>query len=374
MSSYEEFVHLKLPVEEIKNATNNFAQENLIRQGGFGKTEHHSPQYFTEQDNKGGKLDVTGKVDRHLSTERAFTPDEKEQHSPQSTHKDNKGGMLGVMEKIEATADPRISTEKEEREQHSSRSTEQDYEEEKPDVMGKLEGIGDSHLHTEGMLKESLQSAGREFHSQGPVIVVTGPPSYGPPLYGPPSYGPPSYDNRRSFVGGRPSSFSALKNESEDSESEYTGNKPVSFQRPYGPSSSSSFIGGRPSSFSALKNESEYTGNKPVSFHRPIDEKSPSKSDVSPRSIGGTPLLNDREQASIITYEPKTPANVRMPSPAEGESTVSGEVEGTTSNRWKGGPLEYLKIPLIDIEAATVQVTAKYLGSGAYACFLWEFG
>ncbi|KAF5767987.1 putative protein kinase RLK-Pelle-CrRLK1L-1 family [Helianthus annuus] len=37
MSSHEEFAHLKLPLEEIAKATNNFADEKLIGQGGFGK-------------------------------------------------------------------------------------------------------------------------------------------------------------------------------------------------------------------------------------------------------------------------------------------------------------------------------------------------
>ncbi|KAI3826034.1 hypothetical protein L1987_00076 [Smallanthus sonchifolius] len=48
------------------------------------------------------------------------------------------------------------------------------------------------------------------------------------------------------------------------------------------------------------------------------------------------------------------------------DSIVAGEVERTPFNRWKGGPLEHLKIPLIDIEVATKKFTDRYLGSGAY--------
>ncbi|MFS7990904.1 putative non-specific serine/threonine protein kinase [Helianthus anomalus] len=37
MSSHQEFVHLQISLEEIQEATNDFADENLIGQGAFGK-------------------------------------------------------------------------------------------------------------------------------------------------------------------------------------------------------------------------------------------------------------------------------------------------------------------------------------------------
>ncbi|KAK1434626.1 hypothetical protein QVD17_00374 [Tagetes erecta] len=49
------------------------------------------------------------------------------------------------------------------------------------------------------------------------------------------------------------------------------------------------------------------------------------------------------------------------------DSTVAGEAEGTTSNRWKVGHLQHLKIPLIDLEVATKNFTETYLGEGAFA-------
>ncbi|XP_076940034.1 uncharacterized protein LOC143609052 [Bidens hawaiensis] len=45
---------------------------------------------------------------------------------------------------------------------------------------------------------------------------------------------------------------------------------------------------------------------------------------------------------------------------------TSGEVQGTSSNRWKGENLEHLKIPLTDIVLATKNFTKRYLGSGTY--------
>ncbi|KAL7618475.1 hypothetical protein Lser_V15G01734 [Lactuca serriola] len=36
-SSYNQFIHLQIPLEEIQSATNSFSDENLIRRGGFGK-------------------------------------------------------------------------------------------------------------------------------------------------------------------------------------------------------------------------------------------------------------------------------------------------------------------------------------------------
>ncbi|KAL9993583.1 putative non-specific serine/threonine protein kinase [Helianthus debilis subsp. tardiflorus] len=37
MSSHQEFAHLRISLEEIQEATKDFADENLIGQGAFGK-------------------------------------------------------------------------------------------------------------------------------------------------------------------------------------------------------------------------------------------------------------------------------------------------------------------------------------------------
>ncbi|KAM0012665.1 putative protein kinase RLK-Pelle-DLSV family [Helianthus debilis subsp. tardiflorus] len=57
---------------------------------------------------------------------------------------------------------------------------------------------------------------------------------------------------------------------------------------------------------------------------------------------------------------------LRLQMRRENPGLVTGEVERMASNRWKGGALEHLKIPLIDIEVATKKFTERYLGSGTY--------
>nr|XP_043626605.1 receptor protein kinase TMK1-like [Erigeron canadensis] len=52
MTHVRQFDHLKIPLESIKSATNNFAQENFIGKGGFGKVYKGVIDHFRDQHTK----------------------------------------------------------------------------------------------------------------------------------------------------------------------------------------------------------------------------------------------------------------------------------------------------------------------------------
>ncbi|MFS7909271.1 putative protein kinase RLK-Pelle-SD-2b family [Helianthus anomalus] len=396
-----------------------------------------------------------------LCGRRAFVPDEREPHSPQSTEKDYQGGKLEFMGKVDKIPDPHISTESAFvpywREQHSPQSTEQDYNGAKLDVMGKQdkEGkleeysllsngrefakklLGDELTLSENFPSDELHSKSSRVNAKAKVLSVVrekeSPPSTGRKVESTGPTSEPSFlsDYEQRSISREPSSFVGVHPTSFGGPSSITSNAGPALLG--GPSSNDgpALLGGSSSNDGPLEIEPFFgitlVGKNfrkffPNAFYREQDSviDQPLSTFMSCASVDplytmkrldqykDTPKGEFLAKLAKSGYEGKNldeiidPALRKQIDPKsfhiftetaykclddrpqrpnidqvliklkralkiQEKTIASREIEGTTSNRWKGGPLERLQIPFEDIKKATNNFNQEfYLGEGGY--------